>query len=514
MMRLYDAIRSRSSVYDKQLKRGALVNLISLVSWLIHPLFFVIVTWLFGPELLGVYFLATFITDVANSTVTSGYNDAAMIFGSRHADSKDADDELYGVFANALLMSLGLSGLVLVAAHFGVGPLIERLYDSRENLAQGLMILVWTLPFMAISGTCIAATKARMHMEYAAAINGFASPLVLLGTSLIAWWVDGGLIGLMIAHLITRAVLAAMAVWGFTRVFESRKMLRAMRRFRVHRKMLTFAVSQSLNMTFNRYATRLDVVMLAAFGHSNVEVAFYASAALLTFNIRQIKFIFSNSLAPIVARYHSAGDRALFEETLGRVARWTTTLVVPAVLAAIVLRADILILVHSSYTDDSVFMVVLLATPFLSCAFGLAGNCIVYTAHTNWNLLNAVLIAGLNTGFNLLLIPPLGLLGAAIATAMSSLLYSVLQLVELWFLERVTIRLGAVFKAHLGWIVLVPVLVALWDPGVNGTLATRIAIAIGLVLAYAIALLLLRHPEARALLSRVVRRIAPKRPAQ
>ena len=501
-------------MYDKQLKRGVLVNLISLVSWLIHPLFFVIVTWLFGPELLGVYFLASFITEVANSTVTSGYNDAAMIFGSHHADKEDAHDELYGVFANALLMSLGLSGLVLIAAHFGVVPMVEWLYDDRADLAGGLMILVWTLPFMAITGSCIAATKARMHMEYAAAINGFASPLLLLSTSLIAWWVEGGLIGLMIAHLVTRAVLAAMAVWGFTRVFESRKMFRAMRHFRLHRKMLTFALSQSLNMTFNRYATRLDVIMLAAFGHSNVEVAFYASAALLTFNIRQIKFIFSNSLAPIVARYHKAGDSALFEETLGRVARWTTTLVVPAALAAIVLRADILTLVHPSYTDDSVFMVVLLATPFLSCAFGLAGNCIVYTAHTNWNLLNAVLIAGLNTGFNLLLIPPLGLLGAAVATALASLLYSVLQLIELWFLERVTIRLGAVFKAHLGWVLLVPLLVALWDPGVNGTVVTRIATAVGLVLAYGAALLLVRHPEAHALLRRLVRIVSPSQASE
>lgn len=509
MLRLHSEIPFKASVYDKQLKRGVLVNLLSLVSWLTHPLFFVIVTWLFGPELIGVYMLATFITEVANSTVTSGYNDAAMIFGSHHADREDVADELYGVFANALLMSLGLSGLVLVAAHFGIDPLIETLYDDRADLADGLMILVWTLPFMAITGTCIAATKARMHMEYAAAINGIASPLLLLGTSLLAWWLDGGLIGLMFAHLVTRAVVAAMAVWGFMRVFETRKMLRAMRHFRLHRKMLTFAVSQSLNMTFNRYATRLDVIMLAAFGHSNSEVAFYAAAALLTFNIRQIKFIFSNSLAPIVARYHKAGDRALFEETLGRVARWTTSLVVPAVLVSIVLRADILLLVHSSYTSDSVFMVVLLATPFLSCAFGLAGNCIVYTAHTNWNLFNAILIAGLNTGFNLLLIPRFGLLGAAIATALASLLYSVLQLLELWFLERVTIRLGAVFKAHLGWMVLAPVLVALWDPAVHGTLATRIATAVGLVLAYAVALLLLRHPEAHDLLRRLRRRIAP-----
>ena len=36
----------------------------------------------------------------------------------------------------------------------------------------------------------------------------------------------------------------------------------------MHRAMLGFAVPQSLNMTFNRFLTRFDALMLAAFGFS------------------------------------------------------------------------------------------------------------------------------------------------------------------------------------------------------------------------------------------------------
>src|ERR1041384_1920267 len=105
-------------------------------------------------------------------------------------------------------------------------------------------------------------------------------------------------------------------------------------------------------------------------------------------------------------------------------------------------------------------MVLLLVPPFVSCAFGLAGNLVTYAGRSGWTLTNSILIALLNTGLCTLLIPRYGLLGAALATALARTLISTLQMVELWFLEGVMIRLRAVYKPHVGLLVVALVVAA------------------------------------------------------
>jgi O-antigen/teichoic acid export membrane protein len=271
-------------------------------------------------------------------------------------------------------------------------------------------------------------------------------------------------------------------------------------------EILRFALPQSLNMTFAKYLTRLDVMMLGALGHSDFELGLFGAAAMITTNIREVKLIFSGALGPVVARHHALGDTAAFEDVLGRVTRWSTSIAVPIVLLVAVLRTDLLRVVDASYAAaDNAFMLLLLIPPLLSCAFGLAGNCIVYTGHSTYNLLNSVGVAVFNTGFNYLLIPRFGLLGAALATAVASALITVLQLIELRALEGVSLRLAAIYKPLLGLLAATSALVFAWDPALLGPLA-RAALALGLLLLYGAVLLALRHEELTAL----VRRGAPE----
>ena len=497
--------------YDA-LKRGALVNLLGLAAKLVFPLYFVLATWMFGPATVGLFMLASFIVVVAVSAVSSGFNDAVIIYGSHHADADDGGDRLYRVMGNGFALTGGLALLLLVALMFGAGPLCARLYPDRPDLPTLLRIGALSLPFIAVSQVAIAATKARLHMKYDAFINGGVKPFALLGFSVIAWQLDAGVAGLMWAYSATWAVLAVLAVRGFAEQFDWDRTLQATLRLRLDRQVLGFALPQSLNMTLNRYLTRLDVMMLAYFGHLDARVAFYATAALVTSHIREVKLIFSQALAPVAARHHHAGEAAELQATLGRVSRWTTSLAVPIVLLALVLRDDIMILIDPSYAGDTTFMAVLLLPPFLSCAFGLAGNCIVFTGHSRWNLVNSLLVAGLNTAFNLWLIPPYGLLGAAVATAMAASAITLLQLIELYLLEGVRLTLDAVWRAQLGMGLSLTALLLLWDPAKLGTPLTRVALVGALWLGYAALLLALGHPEARALLRQARDRLGSPTP--
>ena len=181
--------------YDAQLKRGALINLVGLAAKLVYPLFFLVVTWLFGPETVGLYFLAVFIAEVAISAVSSGYNDATIIYASHAGDADEDAARLYQVLGNGFGVTLALSAALLGLTYLGADALVARFYPNRPTLVTALHIAAWSLPLTALGQVAIAATKARMHMEYDAAINGFLKPFALLGFSLCAWGADAGVPG-------------------------------------------------------------------------------------------------------------------------------------------------------------------------------------------------------------------------------------------------------------------------------------------------------------------------------
>ena len=490
--------------YQSQLLRGVFVNVVGLVAKLFHPVFYLALTWAFGPALMGVYFTAVFASEIALSLVGSGFADATTIYASHHADDEraEATGKLYTLLGNIFAITLGASALVIVVAHLGADAFASAWYADYPDLGPAFVLLAWSIPFSVVSQVAIAATKARFRMEYDALIVGFLTPFCITAFSLVAWWLGAGLEGLMVANLVTRIVVAVASVWAMGRNFELGRILRAALAPKWDRAVLAFSLPQNLNLTFNRYNTRLDAIMLGALGSAPEIVAFYSTGSIITTNIRQIKLVFSSSLAPIVARHHHAGETKAFESVLSRISRWTTSMVIAAILALIVLRDDIVRLVDESYVGDTSFIVVLLLPPFLSCAVGLAGNCITWCGHSRWTLLNSSLIAGVNTVLNLVLIPPYGLLGAATATAIAALSISVLQLWELHELEGVVIRWSAVWWPHVAFaIVGAATLLVFGDPASVGSVLGRIGLAVGLLVAYVALLWGLGHPEVRARVS-------------
>ncbi|MBN2803308.1 MAG: oligosaccharide flippase family protein [Deltaproteobacteria bacterium] len=484
--------------YDQELKKGAIINLFGLLAKLVHPLLLLIIPWLFGTEVMGLYFLAVFLIDIINYLIYSGYCDATSIFASKYADKSDpaSKKELYRIFSNAFAIPTGLGIIIVAIGLFVVEPFVGLVYPDRPELVNALKILVWTVPMLSLSSICIAGTKALMKMQYDVLINSTMYPLLLLALMVVAWWLNLGLIGLMIARLISQIVVLVLSLWAYGKHFSLGVTFKNIMQFKFDREMFRFVLPQNLNMTFNRYITRLDVLMLGAFGFSNHAVAFYSAGALITSNVREVKQIFTSILGPIIARHHASGSSSLMTDDLSKVVRWTTSLGVPVILTILILRNDVLLLMDKSFNGDTLFMAILLMSPFLSCAMGMAGNCIVWTRHSSWNLVNSLSVAGINTLLNWVMIPWLGLTGAALATITASTIVSFAQVAELYYLEKVYIRPSAVYKPWIGLGIFMAAIFIFGDPSKVSSIWIRVAMVPGMILLFFFLMVLIRHPEA------------------
>lgn len=490
------------SRYQKALKRGAFFNFIGGIARLAQPLSALIVTWAWGPSLAGLYLLGQSMVEIVSGGIAAGYADATTIFASRHVDGADREPSerraLYRVLTNTLALTAGVSLLVALASLLVARPLITRTFQGYEGLLPGLYLLAFSLVPRAAGLVAIAATKAVMHMEHDAFLNGLVHPVLSLSGFAITYFAGGELTALFGVQLVVESVVALLAMRAFGRYFSLRELGAALREFEFDRQLLTFAIPQSLNLTFNRYITRLDSIMLASFGLGQVDLAYFGTAAFLTGNLGQIRTIFSGAVAPVLARHHARGERAAFELVMGQIARWAASLVVPTIFLVIVLRRDILQLISAEFGADSQFVNVLLIPAFTNCAYGMAGACLMFTGHTRMTLTNSFAVALLNTLFTYLLIPRYGMLGAACATAIATTIMSLLQMIELWKLEQVKIAWSAVWKPHVGLLAGLLVLAMLGDP-VRLPPIGRAATAVGLCLGYFLLMIGLRHEELRQL---------------
>jgi O-antigen/teichoic acid export membrane protein len=141
----------------------------------------------------------------------------------------------------------------------------------------------------------------------------------------------------------------------------------------------------------------------------------------------------------------------------------------------------------------ALFMLALLPIPYMQCSFGLAGNIVVMTGHSQLNLLNSTTTALCNTLLNVWLIPLLGPLGAALASAASTLLKTCMQLVEADIVANARLLLRAMYRPHLaGAIAGGGLLLALAVyPSLEATFLLRLGLVAGTLLLYGGALVAL-----------------------
>lgn len=432
---------------NRTIARGAGVNILGAVGKLATPIFFIVITRLYGPDAMGLFFMAYAMITIVVSLAVSGLNDGVLLFVSKaHEEAPEKRDRVvYQILANGFVMSLAISTVLVLFASWGGARFILSSYP-QPGVVEAVQYLVFSLPFYVIPVICISATKALIIMRWEAIIQGFLQPLLLLAFAVGFYFVTPTLNGLLHAYMAAGILTTAFSLAVFSRYFSIGRLLKQISCFRFDKKLMLFAVPQNLNMTFNAAIGNLDVVMLGHFAFEPSVVGFYAMGAQLVRNLRQIKLAFSGIYSPIITRLSRRDDTIGMSHTFSTISRWASTAALPMAFFMALYRDELISLFHPTFTADTGFMLLLLIPPLLSCTFGLAGNIIVMTGHSIWNLLNSIIVTGATAWFGFLLIPKFGLGGAACSAAAGAVIGSALQLIQSYLLAGAAIWVSRIYK--------------------------------------------------------------------
>jgi O-antigen/teichoic acid export membrane protein/Mrp family chromosome partitioning ATPase len=331
---------------------------------------------------------------------------------------------------------LGLAASTLVASAVGVAlfaaaPLLARGAFSEPRLTVPLQFVALALPASAFTNAALAATQGYRTMKPFALIGLIFEPvarLLLAGALLLAGM---GLRGVMLALLVSNLGAALLAALALRRVMGPQT---APPTYAPSRLFSFSAVSWSAGLASTALIWA-DILLLGLLGNS-AQVGVYTVATrlvqLATFVMLPINAAFAPRIADLDARGHTESLRHTYQLAES----WIVRLSLPGFVLLMVFPADLLALFGRGFAIGAAVTMILAVGKFVDAATGPCGLMLNMSGRPGLNVLDNLVGLVLNVVLNLLLIPRFGIVGSAVAWAVSLCLVNGARVVQVWMAMR------------------------------------------------------------------------------
>jgi O-antigen/teichoic acid export membrane protein len=247
-------------------------------------------------------------------------------------------------------------------------------------------------------------------------------PVVLVG---LGMGLIGVIVGYLLATLIAVVVGATLLVWRVDWLrTKSSGSVKKSKLLRYSLPLVFAGVSFSL-------VSQVDYFVIGYFMSSS-DVAQYRVAWLLTANVLMVHMATGSIIKPMVAE--EIENDSLIRARFQLATRWASILTVPIALTMMLAPGTYLSLLFTpEYAEAGLVVMVLCAGYLFNAMTGPKGMVLEGLGFTRLSLLNSIILLVFNSGINVLLIPRIGILGAAIGSATGMILMSAAGIVEIFY---------------------------------------------------------------------------------
>lgn len=340
-----------------------------------------------------------------------------------------------------LLVSSGLITVPAIGCGVGLAvyvcsSAIASVLDMPE-LAGLLRILAPVFPFAALELTALGFLNGLRRMRLFAFISIARSALTIILTVALVL-LGYGLVGAIVALLSSTILVSLFAL------FSIRKSLVKPKQYAPAIKMLLiFGGYLVLASSIELVQLYTDSFMIGYF-MTETDVGYYSAAITLSAAIHIVPRAVSMITNPTIATYWGKGEVDKIADLVNRVMKYTASLFIPLGFVIAFLSQPIIALIFGAEFRPAILPLQILV--IRSVCGGIVtsvGTALSSTAYVSMVFKLSGVMAVINIILNLLLIPRWGITGAAIATALSSLVDVALLI---YFIQRL---IG--IKIHLKW---------------------------------------------------------------
>ena len=462
--------------------------------------FGVVLARLLGAELLGMYSLSQTVTDVVAAVASLGLA-AGMARYIPIAINRKDDSYLWGI----IQIGIGLPSLIGLALALGVFLLAEPLSFwafGQPDLAPVLRLASLSIPLVILITMLVAITQGFKRMEYkvytqdvALNFSKFILSVALIGVGL-------SVMGAMAAHLLASALTVALLFYFVHHLFPLNRPLHTAKR--KPGEMLGFSLPLYASGLLSQFSGSTETVILGTLGVMS-GIGIYTSALRLA----GIGSMFFSSLqrisVPMISDLYGRGRLDQLQRVYQTITKWTMTFNLPIFLTTVIFAGPLLTIFGKEFAAGAPGLIILAFSSLFNASTGTNGTMITMTGHSKMTLVNSIIYLVVNLGLDILLIPRWGMVGAALAVMLTTVMINTLRTIQVFLFLRLWPYDRSFFK---------PITAALLAGSltyfINQWLTLRsmvLQVAVGMLLlwsVYALVIVLLKlSPEDRLVLDRL-----------
>jgi O-antigen/teichoic acid export membrane protein len=388
----------------------------------------VLLARLLGPANFGLYAIGWTLLCIAAVVAPIGLDQAVVRFGA-HYYGED-NQKLKGTLLHCIGYSL-LSGLVLAIACWCGAPWLALRVFGKPQLASLLRGFALAIPLWSAGAVAAAATRITQRMKFTIIIEevfrqGSAALMIV-----VLFLVGGGLraaVGILVASFGVSLSVGWFLVWRLFR-FDLSSDVNA---GSVHWEILRFSPAAWLAGAFAMLMLWTDRLVLGHFKPA-IEVGLYQAASQTTMLFEMILGALSMTVAPMIVELHRRHARHQVEELYRISTKWALYLSAPLfLLLAFAARDFVVVVFGPGYAAGWLPLTILLCGQLANVGTGAVGLLLLMTGHQRRWLLLTLGGFSANLVLAILLIPRLGTVGAAASTAISTVAFFSLAVVQVF----------------------------------------------------------------------------------
>lgn len=408
--------------------RGSVLNFAgSLVAAVATLLTTVVVTRLTSQVEAGVFFVATSFFLLTTGLGQLGTNTGLVYFisGARARGELSKTAGYMRIASKPVLIAACLMAIGTIA---GAGSLGELFSDDRaEEFAYYIRVMAVFLPLAAVLNLALAGTRGLGTMKVNASVDQIARPIlqlafvalaiVILGPKNTAWaWA---------------AAYFPLAIVGWTwwrRLSSKAAPPSASPRFSAV-PFWKFSAPRALAGVAQVAMQRLDIILVGSFAGLGAAAVYGAATRFLGLGQMLARAV-SLSAQPLLGEALARNDRHDAQRLYQSSTAWLVLFSWPLYLVLIVFGSDVLQVFGSGYSVGDTALLILCSAMLVATGCGMVDMVLNMAGKSVWNLANVLLAFSVNLGLDILLIPQIGIVGAAIGWAAAILVGNLVPLTQ------------------------------------------------------------------------------------
>jgi O-antigen/teichoic acid export membrane protein len=428
-----------------------------------------VMTRLVSPGIYGLFVIATSLVLLIQTLAGLGLPKAIDFFVPQYLNDDDyasARGVMYTVGAIVLVTSTLVAG-VLVVFRWQVAELF-----GEPALAFALLLLAVTLPMLAAYNILLASFNALKRLKYRVYMRDFVRPTVRLLVTAGLLLSGFGLIGIVTGYVV--GLLAAVIVGTLLLWRNAPELLRGSVSAVKRRLLVSYAAPLAVAGIIYVILGQIDYFVIGLLGTAE-GVGIYRVGYMLAANLLIVFTAISPVFKPLIAEVRRDDGRV--QRQYRTATRWVAGLTLPLALTLSLGASAYLSLIFTpQYTAASLAVVILSVGYLINVVCGGPDGALLQgLGYSRLVFVNTSLLLGVNAVGSVLLVPRLGITGAAIGTATALVVAGIAAISEVYFIRGIhpltaslgKLLLSAVPAGIVGGVVVVllpPIVVAIMLP--------------------------------------------------